>query len=88
MSSMFAGRTYWIVGASEGLGAALADKLSNEGADVVLSARSADKLNAVALIIGAARTIAMDVTDTSSVQDAIHQSGDVDGVIYCVGQYR
>lgn len=88
MSNIFADRTYWIVGASEGLGAALADKLSNEGANVVLSARSADKLKAVASKIGVARTIALDVTDATSVQDAIQQAEDIDGVIYCVGQYH
>ena len=38
------GKTYWLVGASEGLGEALAHKLSGSGAELVVSARSADKL--------------------------------------------
>ena len=42
------GRTYWIVGASEGLGRALALALSREGARLVLSARSAGRLSRLA----------------------------------------
>lgn len=38
----------WITGASSGLGAALAGRLARDGRTVALSARSADKLDAVA----------------------------------------
>ena len=85
---MLSGRTYWVIGASEGLGAALALQLSQNGADLVLSARSIEKLKDVASAVGNARTIQMDVTDSVSVQEAIEQAGDIEGVIYCVGQYH
>ena len=38
------GKRYWLVGATEGLGLALAQKLSAAGAEVILSARSAERL--------------------------------------------
>lgn len=84
----FNGKVYWLVGASEGLGAALAHKLSKSGATVVLSARSADKLEALAEELpGQARTVAMDVADMDSVRAAAEEVGEVDGVVFLAGVY-
>ena len=41
------GKKYWLVGASDGLGAALAHRISAAGAEVVVSARSAERLSAL-----------------------------------------
>ena len=38
------GKRYWLVGASDGLGAALAQVMSRSGAEVIIPARSEDKL--------------------------------------------
>jgi short-subunit dehydrogenase len=38
------GKRYWLIGASEGLGKALAEKLSRMGAEVIVSSRSEDAL--------------------------------------------
>ena len=46
--SDWAGKRYWLVGASEGLGEALAHKMSAAGVHLILSARNEDKLNALA----------------------------------------
>ena len=40
-------KTVWITGASDGIGKELAIQLANEGARIILTARSTDKLNAV-----------------------------------------
>ena len=82
------GKTYWIVGASEGLGAALAQKVSQAGAKVVLSARSEEKLAEVAEALPAPAVVqAMDIADTESVKTAAAAIGPVDGVILVAGAY-
>ncbi len=84
----FHGKTYWLVGASEGLGAALAMKLSKEGAHVIVSARSADKLQAVVEELpGKARAVTIDVADMESVRAAAQEVGEVDGVVFLAGVY-
>jgi short-subunit dehydrogenase len=44
-TSLFLKKNIWIIGASEGIGKALAISLSDCGANLVISARSQDKLN-------------------------------------------
>jgi short-subunit dehydrogenase len=84
---MLAGKTYWIIGASEGLGLALAQAMQAEGAHLILSARSTEKLKAAVANLPGSRAVAMDVTDAASVQTGVLAAGSVDGVVYCVGAY-
>ncbi|OAN96266.1 SDR family NAD(P)-dependent oxidoreductase [Sulfitobacter geojensis] len=82
------GKRYWLVGASDGLGAALAQKLSRAGAEVILSARSEDKLaDLVAALPGKASYQTIDVADNDSVKAAAHAVGTVDGVVFLAGVY-
>ncbi len=82
------GKRYWLVGASDGLGAALAQKLNRAGAEVILSARSEDKLaDLVAALPGKASYQTMDVADNESVKAAVAAVGTVDGVVYLAGVY-
>ena len=60
--SSFDGKTYWIIGASEGLGRALAEALGRQGAHLILSARNADRL-AEDLCVTAKRACASDGRD-------------------------
>lgn len=84
----FAGKRYWLVGASEGLGLALAERLSRAGCEVILSARSAERLSdAVARMPGKARAVAVDVADAGSVEAAAAEVGAVDGVVFLAGVY-
>ena len=84
---MLTGKTYWLIGASEGLGLALAASLQAEGARLILSARSADKLQAATQRLPGSRAVVMDVTDAASVQAGVVAAGPVDGMVYCVGAY-
>ena len=82
------GKRYWLVGASDGLGAALAQKLSRAGAEVIVSARSEDKLRTlVAELPGKASFQTVDVSDNDSVVAAAEAVGEVDGVVYLAGVY-
>ena len=84
----FAGKRYWLIGASEGLGRALAHRLSAAGAEVIVSARSEDRLaDLVAELPGRAIAQAMDVTDQASVDAAAQAIGPVDGMVYLAGVY-
>lgn len=85
---MWKGRTYWLIGASEGLGRALAKELDAKGARLVLSARTAERLEALAKELeGEARIVPCDVTDAASVAAAWKAVGEIDGVVYLPGLY-
>ena len=82
------GKTYWLIGASDGLGAALARKMSAEGVKLILSARSEDKLRDLAEDLpGEARSLPLDVTDSKAIARAVEDAGDIDGVVFLAGVY-
>lgn len=84
---MFEGQTWWIVGASEGLGRALAKEMDGAGARLILSARNAGRLQHLCDGLSNARALPMDVTDPDDVIRAAADLGPVDGVVYCAGAY-
>ncbi len=84
----FEEKTYWIVGASEGLGRALAQALSERGAHLVLSARNADRLAEICATLPNARAVPFDVTDLEAVRRAVAEVGEVDGLVYNAGAYE
>lgn len=82
------GKRYWLVGASEGLGLALARQISTAGAEVILSARNEASLaKAAASMPGRASHVVMDVADPASVKTAAEEVGDIDGVVFLAGVY-
>lgn len=84
----FAGKRYWLVGASEGLGLALAHKLSAAGAELILSARNPETLaKAVAGLPGKATALPVDVGSSDSVAEAAARLGDLDGMVFLAGVY-
>ncbi|MDE4173398.1 SDR family NAD(P)-dependent oxidoreductase [Phaeobacter sp. PT47_59] len=84
---MFQGRRWWIVGASEGLGYALAEALDEAGARLILSARNAARLDVLASRLRDATSLPLDVTDADSLSQAMATLGPLDGLIYCAGAY-
>lgn len=90
----FKNKRIWIVGASEGIGAALAQQLAAAGAQLVLSARNAGALAGLATRLsgGPHMAAACDVTDADSMARAWAelQAGGrpLDGVIYNAGAYE
>ena len=84
----FAGKTYWLIGASEGLGRALALEMGKDGAALIVSARNEERLKALLREIPTgSRALPLDVADKEAVEAAIEELGDVDGVIYAAGTY-
>ncbi|PSL21635.1 SDR family NAD(P)-dependent oxidoreductase [Shimia abyssi] len=88
---IFSGKTYWIVGASEGLGRALSSALSAEGVHLVLSARNEARLTELSDSLPNATALPFDVSNRASVGWATHRLKEigtqVDGIIYCAGAY-
>lgn len=82
------GKRYWLVGASEGLGEALAHVMSRAGVELVLSARNASKLETlVAALPGKASAVPCDIADRASVEAARAAAGEIDGVVILAGVY-
>src|SRR5437879_6266121 len=69
MSRTLAGKRVILTGASSGIGLALAENLSRAGANLVLAARSTDKLNELARTLSSASTKAFAVPTDLTVEE-------------------
>ncbi|WP_306367459.1 SDR family NAD(P)-dependent oxidoreductase [Nocardiopsis sp. CC223A] len=82
-SGLLAGRTVLVTGASRGIGAAAARLFAAEGARVLLTARTGERLKAVAEEIraagGTAEYTVCDLADTDAVRAAVGHTVDVYG---------
>ncbi len=82
------GKRYWVVGASAGLGRAVAHELSKTGAELILSARNDKALAEVAgSLPGRSVPLPMNVADPASVAVAAAAAGQIDGLVYLAGVY-
>jgi 3-oxoacyl-[acyl-carrier protein] reductase len=86
------GRGYLLTGASRGLGFATARALVDDGARVLISSRSAEKVSAAAEELGGApgaQSVAADLADPDAaerlVTEARERLGTVDGALISVG---
>lgn len=86
------GRRVWIVGASTGIGAALAETLIGAGARVALSARKREALDALATKDPRTVVLPLDVTDAAQVNSAhstlVGHWGGIDDVLLVAGSYQ
>lgn len=80
--------TYVILGATGGIGSALARRLTARGAKVILAARDPERLNALAADIDA-ETHVLDATRFEDVDQCVKQAverhGSLSGIVNCVG---
>lgn len=86
-------RRVWIVGASTGIGAALAEALLAKGARVALSARRREPLDAIAAKFGANAAVQpLDINDSAELERAtqaiVTRWGGVDVVVCMAGDYK
>ena len=84
------GKVAWVVGASSGIGAAVARELLDRGAEVAISARRADQLAQVSG--GAMLPVPADVTDAASLAAAASriddELGPIDLVVLSAGFWK
>ncbi len=84
------GSRVWVIGASSGIGAALASELLRRGAAVAVSARRADALVEVAR--GSMLVAPVDIADAHGVADAAREIrthfGGIDIVVIAAGYWR
>jgi len=91
--NVFAGKNVWLIGASTGIGRALALELSRRGARLALSARGALALEALAAETGRSDhlSLPLDVTDAAAVKEAFaaaeQRLGAIDHVILLSASY-
>ncbi|MCQ2213155.1 MAG: SDR family oxidoreductase [Bacteroidaceae bacterium] len=72
-ANLLAGKKILIIGGGRGLGAAMAEKFVNEGADVLISGRNNKMLKETSEKIGC-KYLALDVSDVQSHDDFIRQA--------------
>jgi citronellol/citronellal dehydrogenase len=91
--SLFAGEVHWVTGGGSGIGRCVAHELAALGATVILTGRSADKLQQVAAEItedgGRAEFSAFDIRDEdavrTSVQEMVGRHGRIHGLVNNAG---
>ena len=85
------GRRVWLIGASTGIGRALAEQLHAQGATVIVSARKLEALKQFVLDHPGSQAVPLDVTDRVAVRRAAGAAlmdGPLDLVCYCAGHYQ
>lgn len=88
----WAGQHVWVIGASSGIGAALAEEVLLAGARVALSARRGDRLDAIASAHPQAIAVPFDILDHQAWADCHEEIcsrfGGVDLIVFCAAEYR
>lgn len=85
------GRWVWVIGASSGIGRAVATALSRRGARVIVSARQAGPLQEFAQQHPGSLALPLDVTRADDVLSAVQQvqaRGAPELILYCAGHYK
>lgn len=89
----WAGKRVWVIGASFGIGRALAQRLAQQGADLVLSGRTEAALNDLKSILpgNGHGVYPLDVGSQDSISESFKNltkgGSEIDVIIYCAGAY-
>ena len=93
--SRLAGKRFWLIGASTGIGRELALRLALEGVAVTVSARDSaalarlvEEMAPVQTARGGHAAVPVDITDSACTLQAFERVGVLDGVVYCAGAYE
>jgi NAD(P)-dependent dehydrogenase (short-subunit alcohol dehydrogenase family) len=84
MSDVVSNQRVLVVGGSSGMGYALARRLLNEGSEVIIVGRNAERLSKAAkelAIYGNVQTLTADVSDEASVAALFEQCGHLDHIV-------
>ncbi|MFB6344722.1 MAG: SDR family NAD(P)-dependent oxidoreductase [bacterium] len=88
MISDWSSKTVYVTGASSGIGRTLAEQFGQKGANVVLCARSEDKLNEIGSRVeangGSSLVQSLDVRDEQSVKQSFEKTVEAFGGVDCV----
>lgn len=88
----WSGQRVWLLGASSGMGEALARALAARGARLAISARRADQLGALARDLAGAQVLPVDATAAGALEAAretlVAAWGGIDVGIYLAGAYQ
>ncbi len=87
----WSGRRVWLLGASTGIGRAVAEALHARGAQVFVSARGEAALAAFAATHHGVQAMPLDTTDATAVArvaSELIEGGGIDCAVYCAGYYR
>lgn len=84
----YAEKNIWIIGASSGIGRALAQELHARGATLILSARNEEALQELnACLGGDHKVLRLDVTKSEMISLCFERLGRIDSVIYLAAAY-
>ena len=81
---LLSSKTVLVAGASRGIGLAIATKMAEEGAHVILASRSIGALEAAASRLKG-RAVELDVTQDASIERAVEAAGAVDILVNVAG---
>ena len=85
---IYAGKNIWIIGASSGIGRALAIELASQGATLALSARSEDKLQVLNEELGGVHTVLpLDVADDKAMVKAAQSLPHINSAVFMAAIY-
>ena len=84
----YKGKYIWIIGASTGIGRALAEELAMQGATLALSARNKDRLDALNTELGGNHSVLpLDVSDHEALSEAAQSLEKLDSVVFMAAIY-